>query len=192
MLFYGDDFVMYEEITEKTRSIVVDILEKSALKKGDIFIVGCSTSTVFGDAYGSCSSMDIAKALFEGIYPELLKREIYLAAQCCEHLNRAVIIPQEAAEKLRLDTVNVVPQPKAGGSFATLAYEKIDCPVAVEHIRANAGMDIGGVLIGMHLKEVAVPLNLENNMIGKAHITAARTRPKFIGGERAHYNDDIK
>ncbi len=183
---------MYEEFTQKVRNIVIDILEQSRLKAGDVFLVGCSTSTVFGEAYGSSSSMDIAGALFEGIYPELEKRGIYLAVQCCEHLNRAVIIPEKAAEKLRLDIVNVVPQPKAGGSFATTAYAKIENPVSVEHIKADAGMDIGGVLIGMHLREVAVPLNLRENTIGKAHITAARTRPKFIGGERAHYNDDLK
>ena len=183
---------MYEEITEKARSIVADVLEQSRLKSEDIFLVGCSTSTVFGEAYGSSSNMDIARALFEGIYPELKKRGIYLAVQCCEHLNRAIIIPEKAAEKLRLDIVNVVPWPKAGGSFATVAYKSLERPVAVEHIRADAGMDIGGVLIGMHLREVAVPLNLKDNMIGKSHITAARTRPKFIGGERAHYSDDLK
>ncbi len=183
---------MFEQITNDIRNIVIDILEQSKLKKGDIFVVGCSTSTVFGENYGSSSSMEAARALFEGIYPELTERGIYIAVQCCEHLNRAIIIPQEAAEKSGLDIVNVVPQPKAGGSFATIAYEKITRPVAVEHIRADAGMDIGGVMIGMHLREVAVPLNLKNNMIGKAHITAARTRPKFIGGERAQYNAAIK
>lgn len=183
---------MYEEVTEKARNIVIDIIEQSKLKNGDIFLIGCSTSTIFGEAYGSSSSMDIAKALFEGIYPELESRGIYIAVQCCEHLNRAIILSEKIAEKLGIDIVNVVPQPKAGGSFATVAYERIDMPVAVEHIRADAGMDIGGVLIGMHLKEVAVPLNLKENMIGKAHITAARTRPKFIGGERAHYDESMK
>lgn len=184
--------IMYEEITEKARAAVLEILEQAKLKKGSIFVVGCSSSTVTGNGYGKASSMDIAQALFDGIYPELQKRGIYLAAQCCEHLNRAVITSAAAAEKLGLDPVNVVPQPKAGGSFATITYNTIADPVAVEHIKADAGMDIGGVLIGMQLREVAVPLNLKNNMIGEAHITAARTRPKFIGGERAHYNDDLK
>ena len=183
---------MYEEITEKARAAVLEVLEQSGLKKGDVFVVGCSSSTVCGEGYGKASSMDIAKALFDGIYPELKKRGICLAAQCCEHLNRAVIVSEAAAEKQNRERVNVVPQPKAGGSFATITYQTLDDAVAVEHIRADAGMDIGGVLIGMHLKEVAVPLNLQNNMIGQAHITAARTRPKFIGGERAHYDDDLK
>lgn len=183
---------MFEEITKKANDALLEILEQAALKPGSVFVVGCSSSTVSGNGYGKASSMDIAQALFDGIYPELESRGIYLAAQCCEHLNRAIITSGKAAEKLRLDPVNVVPQPKAGGSFATITYKTLRDPVALEHIKADAGMDIGGVLIGMHLKEVAVPLNLKNNMIGQAHITAARTRPKFIGGERAHYDDELK
>ncbi len=183
---------MYEEIKEKAKELVLEVLEQSALKEGSVLVVGCSSSTLCGEGYGKASSPDIARALFDGIYPELQKRGIYLAAQCCEHLNRAIITSRAVAEKQGREPVNVVPQPKAGGSFATVTYNSINEPVALEHIRADAGIDIGGVLIGMHLKEVAVPLNLNNNMIGQAHITAARTRPKFIGGERAHYNDDLK
>ncbi|MBR2176485.1 MAG: TIGR01440 family protein [Clostridia bacterium] len=183
---------MYEEIKEKARAAVLEVLEQAHLKEGDVFVVGCSSSTVCGEGYGKASSMDIAQALFDGIYPELKNRGIILAAQCCEHLNRAIITSETAAERQNREIVNVVPLPKAGGSFATITYHTIDHPVALEHIRADAGMDIGGVLIGMHLKEVAVPLNLKNNTIGQAHITAARTRPKFIGGERAHYNDELK
>ncbi len=183
---------MYEEITEKAKAAVTEILEQAKLKEGDIFVVGCSSSTLKGEGYGKASSMEIAQALFDGIYPELKKRGIILAAQCCEHLNRAIITEETAAIKQNREIVNVVPQPKAGGSFATITYNTLAAPVALEHIKADAGMDIGGVLIGMHLKEVAVPLNLKTNMIGEAHITAARTRPKFIGGERAHYNDEMK
>ena len=183
---------MYEEFTEKARSLVLEVLEQAGLKEGSVFVVGCSSSTVCGEGYGKASSMDIAQALFDGIYPELKERGIYLAAQCCEHLNRAIITSAEIADRQGREYVNVVPQPKAGGSFATIAYRTIEEPVAVEHIRADAGIDIGGVLIGMHLREVAVPLNLKTRMIGEAHITAARTRPKFIGGERAHYNDSLK
>ncbi len=183
---------MYEEIKEKARAAVLEVLEQAKLGRGDVFVVGCSSSTVCGEGYGKASSMEIAQALFDGIYPELQSRGIFLAAQCCEHLNRAIIVSRDVSDKQGIDRVNVVPQPKAGGSFATITYASINNAVAVEHIRADAGMDIGGVLIGMHLKEVAVPLNLKNNMIGLAHITAARTRPKFIGGERAHYDDELK
>ena len=183
---------MYEELTTAALQAVREIINAAKLKEGDIFVVGCSSSTVLGKSYGSASSMEIAQALFDGIYPELKKRGIYLASQCCEHLNRAIVTEKAAAEKQRREIVNVVPQPKAGGSFATITYRTLSEPVVVEHILADAGMDIGGVLIGMHLKEVAVPLTISIKKIGEAIITSARTRPKFIGGERAHYNDDLK
>lgn len=183
---------MFEELTQQAKTAVLEIIEQAKIGKGSIFVVGCSSSTVKGENYGKASSMEIAQAIFDGIYPELKSRGIFLVAQCCEHLNRAIITEREAAEKLREPEVNVVPQPKAGGSFATITYNTLENPVAVEHIKADAGIDIGGVLIGMHLKEVAVPLVISVKNIGKAHITSARTRPKFIGGERAHYNDDMK
>lgn len=189
--FIGSDF-MFEELTQQAKTAVLEIIEQAKIGKGSIFVVGCSSSTVKGENYGKASSMEIAQAIFDGIYPELKSRGIFLAAQCCEHLNRAIITEREAAEKLREPEVNVVPQPKAGGSFATITYNTLENPVAVEHIKADAGIDIGGVLIGMHLKEVAVPLVISVKNIGKAHITSARTRLKFIGGERAHYNDDMK
>ncbi|MGN1457294.1 MAG: TIGR01440 family protein [Acutalibacteraceae bacterium] len=183
---------MYEEITKQSRDAVLEIIERAKLTKGDVFVVGCSSSTVAGEDIGTASSVDIAKAIFDGIYPELTKRGIFLAAQCCEHLNRAIITEKAVAVAQNREIVNVVPQPKAGGSFATTAYNTFNEPVAVEHIKADAGIDIGGVLIGMHLKEVAVPLTLKVKKIGSANITSARTRPKFIGGERAHYNDELK
>ena len=189
--FIGSDF-MFEELTQQAKTAVLEIIEQAKIGKGSIFVVGCSSSTVKGENYGKASSMEIAQAIFDGIYPELKSRGIFLAAQCCEHLNRAIITEREAAEKLREPEVNVVPQPKAGGSFTTITYNTLENPVAVEHIKADAGIDIGGVLIGMHLKEVAVPLVISVKNIGKAHITSARTRPKFIGGERARYNDDMK
>ena len=183
---------MYDEIKKKARDLVLEVLDQANLRKGSVFVIGCSSSTVCGEGYGKASSIDIAQALFDGIYPELKERGIFLATQCCEHLNRAIITSKEVADKQMREIVNVVPQPKAGGSFATITYNTITDPVAVEHIIADAGIDIGGVMIGMHLREVAVPLNLKNNIIGKAHITAARTRPKFIGGELAHYNESMK
>ena len=183
---------MYEEMTALAQQAVSEIITAAHLKEGDIFVVGCSSSTVTGQSFGSASSLDIAQALFNGIYPVLQQKGIYLAAQCCEHLNRAIVIERKAAEKQNREAVNVVPQPKAGGSFATITYNTLQEPVMVEHIRADAGMDIGGVLIGMHLKEVAVPMMLSVKKIGEANVTAARTRPKFIGGERAHYSDELK
>ena len=183
---------MYEEIKKQANEAVVEIIERANLSEGDVFVVGCSSSTVAGENIGTASSVDIAKAIFDGIYPELTKRGIFLAAQCCEHLNRAIITEKAVAKAQNREIVNVVPQPKAGGSFATTAYHAFKEPVALEHIKADAGIDIGGVLIGMQLKEVAVPLTLKVRKIGEANITSARTRAKFIGGERAHYDDKLK
>ena len=123
------------------------------------------------------------------MYEEFCKRGIAVATQCCEHLNRALILEREIAEKYGYEIVNVVPMPKAGGSFSTGAWKHFKDPVAVEHIKAHAGIDIGDTLIGMHLKDVAVPVRIEHPLIGNAHIVCARTRAKYIGGERAHYND---
>jgi len=181
---------MYEEIKKQAAKAVSELLEVANLSAGDLFVVGCSTSEVDGGKIGKASNIDVARALWEGIAPLLKARNIYLAAQCCEHLNRAVILEKEAAERFGYEPVNVVPQPKAGGSFATTAYENMAHPVAVEGVRANAGIDIGGTLIGMQLKAVAVPVRLSLDMIGHARILCARTRPKFIGGIRAHYDEN--
>lgn len=169
-----------------------EILAAAGLKKGSLFVVGCSTSEVGGGIIGTASSPELADAVFHGIYKAVKEAEVYLAAQCCEHLNRALIIEEEVAEKYGYEPVNVVPQPKAGGSFATMAWKYFENPVAVEHIKAGAGMDIGDTLIGMHLKDVAVPVRISVKTIGKAHVVCARTRAKFIGGSRAVYNGESR
>lgn len=180
---------MFEKIKNDSFRAVKELVEKSKIKSGDIFVVGCSSSEVVGGIIGKNSSVETAQAVFDGIYPFLKENGVYLACQCCEHLNRAIIVERELAEKKNLEIVNVVPQPKAGGSFATTAYKNFFNPVAVEHIKADAGIDIGGTLIGMHLKDVAVPVRLSINKIGCANIICARTRPKFIGGSRAVYSE---
>lgn len=177
------------DIAKECITAIEDLIKKAHLKKGDIVVVGCSTSEVLGSKIGTNSSPDTAKILFESIYNVLNEKGIYLAAQCCEHLNRAIIIEKEAVPFA--EYVNVVPVPKAGGSFATQAYAHFNSPVAVEEIKADAGIDIGSTLIGMHLKKVAVPVRLEVKTIGEAPVTAARTRPKFIGGSRANYDDNL-
>jgi uncharacterized protein (TIGR01440 family) len=177
-----------ENIKLQAKQAVLELIETAQLKKGDLMVIGCSSSEIVGGTIGKNSSLEAAEAVFEGVYPILKEKGIYLAAQCCEHLNRALIIENEAAERFGYEIVAVVPQPKAGGSFATTAYKNFSQPVAVENIKAKAGMDIGGTLIGMHLKAVAVPVKLSVNKIGEAILLSARTRPKYIGGERAHYN----
>lgn len=183
---------MFEEISGQTRQAVLELLELSGVKAGELFVVGCSSSEVVGQRIGKGSSMEAAEAVFGGIYPVLKERGIYLAAQCCEHLNRALILETEAAEKFGYEIVNVRPWAHAGGSFATTVFENLEHPAAVEHIRAAAGMDIGSTLIGMHLKEVAVPVRLSLKSIGQASLVCARTRPRFIGGERARYQEELK
>lgn len=178
---------MTDEITSQSRQVILELIAEAKLKEGQLLVIGCSSSEVVGERIGKGSSMEAAQAVWAGIYPELQKRGIRLAVQCCEHLNRALITERETAEKFGFELVNAVPHAHAGGAFATTAYAAFDDPVAVEEIRADAGLDIGGTLIGMHLKRVAVPLRLSLRQIGAANILCARTRPKYIGGERAHY-----
>ncbi|MBR6728894.1 MAG: TIGR01440 family protein [Clostridia bacterium] len=182
---------MYQQITEQARLAIAELLIAAKAKKGDLCIIGCSTSEVDGGKIGKASNIEVAQALWQGIAPLLKEKGIYLAAQCCEHLNRAVILEKEAADRFGYEAVNVLPQPKAGGSFATTAYNEMENPVAVEAVRADLGIDIGGTLIGMHLKPVAVPVRLSIDTIGEAHILCAHTRPKFVGGSRAHYDENL-
>ena len=179
---------MLEKIKSDAMLAFSELLAQSNIKAGEILVVGCSSSELLGGTIGKNSAPEAADALLEAIYPMLCEKGIFLAAQCCEHLNRALIIERECAKKYGLEEVCVVPQPKAGGSFATAVYKTMKDPVAVENIKAHAGIDIGSTLIGMHLKAVAVPVRLSVSKIGEANIVCARTRPKFIGGERAKYN----
>jgi len=179
----------YQALRSAAERITTELIACAHLKAGQILVVGCSTSEVLGDRIGSASSPEAGRALAEGVMAALDRAGIYLAAQCCEHLNRAIVIERAAVPYA--DPVNVLPRPKAGGSFPTAAYALMRDPVVVEHIRADAGLDIGGTLIGMHLKEVAVPLRLSENRLGDAILLCARTRPRFIGGVRAEYNPDL-
>ena len=181
---------MNDMIYQQTRAVMEELGEKAGLKCGDIVVVGCSTSEVLGSKIGTNSNPDTAKHIFRALHDYSKEHGLFLAVQCCEHLNRAIITERAAVPHAEI--VNVIPQPKAGGSLATQAYAGFEDPVAVEELWADAGIDIGLTLIGMHLKKVAVPVRLENNRIGEALIVAARTRPKFIGGSRAVYDENIK
>lgn len=176
-----------ESIFNQAKAAALELIEKSGIKCGSVVVIGCSTSEVIGERIGTSGTVDVAKEIFDGLNSVFTDKGIFIAAQCCEHLNRAIIIEKEKAESLGLEEVCVVPHPRAGGSFATAAWQTIKAPVAVEEIKADAGIDIGCTLIGMHLKRVAVPLRLENNVIGQAKLSAAKTRSKYIGGERAKY-----
>lgn len=178
---------MYENIESAAREAAKELLDKASWRAGDLIIIGCSSSEIIGENIGKAGNPEAARAVFRGIWPLLEENGLFLAAQCCEHLNRALIIEREAALRHGCEPVSVRPYPEAGGSFATVAFDGMRNPVAVECIRAVAGMDIGGTLIGMHLKPVAVPLRLSVKSIGSAAVSAAWTRPKLIGGQRARY-----
>lgn len=178
-----------DELFIQATAIMKELGEKAKLKAGDIVIVGCSTSEIIGSKIGTNSSPDVAGVVFHAIYEYAQKQGWHLAFQCCEHLNRAIVVERNTVPTAEI--VNVVPQPKAGGSMAAQAYQHFENPVVIEEIKADAGIDIGFTLIGMHLKKVAVPVRLDNNKIGEATVLAARTRPRFIGGIRAEYNQEL-
>jgi len=177
------------DIKETVRNTALELYERAGLKAGQTVVVGCSTSEITGQNIGTCSDSGIGTDVFSALNDVFSEHGIHLAAQCCEHLNRAVIVERTIAAGYNI--VNAVPVPKAGGAFAAAAYNGFSDPVALEEFQADAGIDIGGTLIGMHLKRVAVPIRLETKSIGEAAVTAARTRPPLIGGNRTEYNEDL-
>ena len=179
-----------QAIRTDAAAAATQLVVAAKLHRGQIVVIGCSSSEVVGHQVGSWSTPEVGQAIYDGLSSVFDPLGIYMAAQCCEHLNRALIVERDALPYAEI--VNVVPQPKAGGSFATACYENFRQPVALEEIRADAGLDIGGTLIGMHLKKVAVPVRLEQRTIGDAMVLAARGRPKFLGGERAYYDEKLK
>lgn len=179
----------YSELTAQARRATEELLQKAHLETGDLFVVGCSSSEIMGGQIGHDSSMEAAAAVLAGVLPPLQEQGVYLAAQCCEHLNRAIVLEREAARAYGCQIVAAIPQPHAGGSWATSCWRAFRDPVLVEEVRAAAGMDIGGTLIGMHLRRVAVPVRLSLDHIGQAILLCARTRPPFIGGARAVYSE---
>ena len=183
-----EDFMAFvTKIEEQTASALAYLLDEAKLSESEIVVVGCSTSEVIGKKIGTASSDKAAEAIFQGVYPTLNQYGLYLALQCCEHLNRALVVEKTCQIKYALEEVTVIPKPGAGGSLPRIGYDNMKHPVVVEGIQAHAGLEIGDTLIGMHLKPVAVPVRAPINTIGKAHLVMARTRPKLIGGERAIY-----
>ncbi len=179
--------ISLDKIRQNTKTAVEGLLGVANLEPGQVLVIGCSTSEVVGKHIGKASSKEVAQAILDEVLPLLEGKGIYLAAQCCEHLNRALVTEKEAARKYGWEQVIAVPQERAGGSLATATYERLKEPILVEHIQAHAGIDIGDTFIGMHLRPVVVPVRLSIREIGKAHLTLAKTRPKLIGGERAKY-----
>lgn len=182
---------MQQTLYEQARQATVELLAAAKVEAGDLLVVGCSTSEIVGSRIGTDSRPETARQVFSGVYDAVTEKGVFLAAQCCEHLNRALVVERAYARAHALEIVNAVPQPKAGGSFAAAAWQGFAQPVLVETVRADAGLDIGGTLIGMHLKQVAVPVRLSLRQLGDALLLAARTRPKYVGGARAVYDDNL-
>lgn len=175
------------EVRRQVQQAAADLLDAAGLQPGHVLVVGCSTSEVAGARIGTAGSENVARAVLEPLWEVSQEHGLYLACQCCEHLNRALVVQSEAVQRYNWEQVTVVPVPKAGGAFASRAMHHMPGAVVVEEVQAHAGLDIGSTLIGMHLRRVAVPVRLSLDMIGHARLTAARTRPKLIGGERAVY-----
>ena len=180
-----------ETIRQEVRAVAEELITTAQMKPGQILVVGCSSSEIHNSKLGTDSSQEIGQAVFEALYACTKEHGLYLAAQCCEHLNRAVVLERAAAEKYGYEPVCAVPWLHGGGSFAMAAYYGLEDAVTVEHVQAHAGIDIGDVLIGMQLKAVAVPVRVSQKTIGDAHVVCARTRPKYIGGERTHYAEGV-
>lgn len=182
------------QIRKQAQQAVAELCDAAHLRPGALFVVGCSSSEVLGERIGTHTSMDVAGALYEGIASELKERGVFLAAQCCEHLNRALVVERTVLERYDLEQVNAIPQPNhAGGAFASVTWNRMADPVLVESLsaRADAGIDIGGTLIGMHIHPVVVPVRISMDRIGEASILCARRRPKYVGGQRAIYDEAL-
>lgn len=175
------------ELKKQLEDSFNSLKEQCEFEEGRILVVGCSSSEIIGSKIGTNSSYDIGNTVAETMIKLCKENKIHLAAQCCEHLNRALVVERDVAEKFGFEIVTVVPKPKAGGSFGTSVYKHFSDPVVVEYIKADYGLDIGLTMIGMHMKHVCIPLRLNPNVVGETIITGAKIRPKLIGGARAEY-----
>lgn len=176
-----------ESIQQQLKTITNDVLDAANLRAGDTFVLGCTTSEIVGGTIGKNSSKEVGQWVIEALKEVLDPKEIYLAVQGCEHINRAVVVERALADRKDWEIVSVKPALHAGGSCSVAAFEQFKDPVEVEHIVAQAGIDIGDTSIGMHVKYVQVPVRPSIKELGGAHVTALRSRPKYIGGPRATY-----
>lgn len=176
-----------ETIKKQIAQLLTEYEQQVTLMQGQLFIVGCSTSEIAGSKIGTAGSMEIAEALYDELDAFAKRHGVYLVFQGCEHINRALTLEYEAAMKYGLEPVSVIPVKSAGGSMSAYAYTQLKNPVVVEHVRGHGGIDIGQTFIGMHLKEVVVPVRTSVRQIGEAIVATAKVRPKLIGGERAVY-----
>lgn len=175
------------EIRSQIDAVAREFFTEVTLRPGGVFVLGCSSSEICGMKIGKASNAEVGRIVIETLLPHIRQRHLAMAVQCCEHLNRALVMEEEEAERLGLEVVSVIPVLTAGGACATAAYALFEKAVVVEHAEAHAGMDIGDTEIGMHVLPVQVPVRLAEKMIGQARVTCLKRRPKFIGGARACY-----
>lgn len=176
-----------QQIEQEVQAVLLDLLQYFPLTERQLLVFGVSTSEVKGQQIGSAGSEEVAAALFRGIMRMKDKHPFQLAFQCCEHLNRAIVVERQVAEVERLTPVTAIPAPQAGGAMAAYAYRHLNEAVLVENVQADAGIDLGNTLIGMHLRPVAVPIRPQQKQVGQASVVMAKTRPKLIGGARTVY-----
>lgn len=182
---------MTEQIKKDIKTALTELYAAAKPEENSILVVGCSTSEVIGEKIGTSGSEDAASAIYGAVSEFCRERGLFLAAQCCEHLNRSLVVEKDCAKMYGLVRVNAVPHVHAGGAFATAAYAGMNEPYLVENVTADMGIDIGGTLIGMHIRPVCVPVRVSIKTIGKAPLTLARSRCKYVGGERAKYNPEL-
>ena len=176
-----------QQVQSQLSQLLNELEQQIQFQPKQLFVIGCSTSEIVGSRIGTSGAIEVAEVLFDEFTKFAQKHGLYLVFQGCEHINRALTMEAEAAQLYSLEPVTVVPAKHAGGSMSAYAFTKFENAVVVEHVRAHSGIDIGQTMIGMHLKEVAIPIRTSIRQIGEAIVTIANTRPKLIGGERAVY-----
>ena len=162
-----------------------ELKDMSFFKKGELCIIGCSTSEVIGEKLVQWDQWILLKKALKQIEKDT---GVSFVFQGCEHINRAITMESTNFNPLTMEEVTVVPDVHAGGSLSTYAYQHMKDPIVVEHITVPKGIDIGQTLIGMHIKHVCVPVRTSVKQVGEAIVTIATSRPKKIGGERAKYH----
>ena len=176
-----------KQIEKDAKRVTLELLQAAKLDPKDAVVIGGSTSEIVGEHLGSNTNLEVAKAVVKTIVNVLKEKDIYPVIQSCEHINRALVVEREYAKLHNLEPVNVIPVETAGGGFSTAAMEILDDPVVVERVGVDAGIDIGDVFIGMHIKNVGVVVRSDIKQIGKAHLSMIRTRLKLIGGDRSKH-----
>lgn len=181
------DEALLEEIRLTLRQAVDALAEAGHIQPGGLIVLGCSTSEVAGARIGKGSVPELGKVIARAMLEACQAHGLEAAFQCCEHLNRAVVMEQRVLKELRLTQVRAIPQPKAGGSVPAAAWKLLDQPALAMAVQADAAIDIGDTLVGMHIRPVAVPLRLDVNHVGHANLVMAYSRLPYIGGSRAVY-----